>query len=155
VIISTPSRLDGCEPSERSGPRRSPAPAHTPLHPVRPAMPADQGAATTHRRRVAARDQTRLLPRGRAQGRRPRSPLQPPPQGPRFTLIVESLSRLRSRSCILDGGGRLRCLVLPANSIGEDEVYRTYRPLPRLTWLALSQTFGTPMLAPDGTPPEF
>ena len=90
-------------------------------------MPADQGAATADRRRLAARDQARRLPRGRAQGRRPRSALQPPPQGPRFTLIVELLSRLRSRSCILDGGGRLRCLVLPANSIGEDEVYRTYR----------------------------
>jgi ATP-dependent DNA ligase len=52
-------------------------------------MPSDQSAATAHRRRVAARDQARRLPRYRPQGRQSRAALQP--------------SRLRSRSCIIDG----------------------------------------------------
>ena len=93
VIISTPSRLDGCEPSERSGPRRSPAPAHTPLH------PGSSAHACRPRRREPPtgdawlheikHDCFRVV--ARKDGAR-RSPLQPPPQGPRFTLIVELLS---------------------------------------------------------------
>ena len=65
-------------------------------------MPPDQGTATTHRGRVAERDQARRLPGGRAQGRRARPPLQPPPPTTLPTgsrLIVEA----RSRSCIIDG----------------------------------------------------
>ena len=44
-------------------------------------MPAYEDTAAAHRGRVAARDQTRRLPGGRPQGRRPRSALQPPGNG--------------------------------------------------------------------------
>ena len=79
-IISTPSSLDGCEPSERRD-RRSFAPAHMPLPPrFRPAMPADQGAVDRRpARRGCTRSSTTASARSPA-SRRERSPLQPPRQ---------------------------------------------------------------------------
>jgi ATP-dependent DNA ligase len=47
------------------------------------------------------------LPGYRAQGWRPRAALQPGnDMTRRFPLIAEALARLRSRSCIIDGGSR-------------------------------------------------
>ena len=72
---------------------------------VRPALPTDESAEAALRRAVAARDQARRLPGHRPQGRRTGEALQPAGQRPndRFSLIVEALAGLRSRSCIIDG----------------------------------------------------
>src|SRR6476646_1900825 len=61
--------------------------------------------AAADRRRVAARDQTRrLLLIARKHGTRVKLYSRPGNDLTyRFTLIVESLARLRSRSCIIDG----------------------------------------------------
>ena len=54
---------------------------------------------------MAARDQARWVPAHRPQGRRTGEALQPPGNDltDRFSLIVEALAGLRSRSCIIDG----------------------------------------------------
>ena len=75
---------------------------YTPAPRFHRALPPHQSASTANRRSVAARDQTRRLPRRRAQGRRPRAALQPAgerPHGPLILLlIVEAVARLRARA---------------------------------------------------------
>ena len=104
VIISTPSSLDGCEPSERS--RRSLAPAPCPSRPAssrhacrprrRSRPPATRGC-TRSSTTVSAWSHARTATASSLYSR-PGNDLTY-----RFTLIVEALARLRSRSCIIDG----------------------------------------------------
>jgi len=70
---------------------------------LHPALPSHQSPRAAFWADVVARDQAQWLPRHRSQERRPNSPLRP---GNDLTyrrpLIVEALTKLRSRSCIID-----------------------------------------------------
>src|SRR5262249_32735564 len=69
------------------------------------AVPPHQNRQAALRRPMAARDQARRFSDYRPEGRPASAPLQPSRQWftRRFPLIVDALSRLRSRSCIIDG----------------------------------------------------
>jgi len=79
--------------------------AHAPAARLRPALPAHQSAATAERRHLGARDKHdgfRVI--ARKDGERVRLYSRPGNDLTyRFPLIVETLARLRSRSCIIDG----------------------------------------------------
>ena len=98
--------------------------AHSPGR-VHRAVPPDQNRHTAFGRPMAARDQARRLPHHCRQGRPASAVLQPSGQRSHspFPLIVETLARLRSRSCIIDG----EAVACDDNDVASFDLIRNHR----------------------------